>query len=400
MHYEKMNKNEIRASWSLATIMALRMLGLFMVLPLLSLYTNQLKGATPFLIGLSLGIYGLTQAILQIPFGMLSDHFGRKKIITIGFILFAAGSAIAALSDSITGMIIGRALQGTGAVGSTIMATVADLTRPNQRTKAMAIAGMTIGMSFTLAMMLGPLLSNWLSVPGLFWLATGMSAVAILLLFTTVPTLTSSPFHPETEPRLSGFFSVLCHPFLSKLYASIFFLHAIFTATFVVVPISLAKSAGLPGPQQWYFYLPIMLVAFLFSIPMIIQAERKKQLKTYFLTAICLLGLAQLLWWLDTKSLVLSAIGLLLFLTSFSLLEAFLPSLISKSAPPSRKGTALGIYSCSQFLGIFVGGTVGGWLYGQWSVNVVYMFCVIITLVWFTISFKMKTGDIHYGERH
>lgn len=400
MNLERMNPTEKRASWSLASVMSLRMLGLFMVLPLFSLYAHQLTGATPFLIGISLGIYGLTQALLQIPFGLLSDHFGRKKIITIGFILFASGSAIAALSHTMTGMIIGRALQGTGAVGSTIMAMIADLTRPEQRTKAMAIAGMTIGASFTLAMMLGPLFTNWLSVPGLFWLATGMSGLAILLLFTVVPTPTSCTFHAETEPQFSQLSAIFFHPFLSRLYASIFFLHAIFTATFVVVPISLAKLAGLQSQQQWYLYLPLMLLAFSFSIPMIIQAERKKQLKTYFITAISILGLAELIWCLNTNNLVLCAIGLLLFLTAFSLLEAFLPSLISKSAPPSRKGTALGIYSCSQFLGIFAGGVIGGWLYGQWSVNAVYLFCVIIVLVWVTMATKMKTGDIHYGERH
>lgn len=390
---------ERRASWSLATVMSLRMLGLFMVLPLFSLYAHQLQGATPFLIGVSLGIYGLTQGLLQIPFGMLSDHIGRRKVIVTGLLLFIIGSMIAALSHSITGMIIGRALQGTGAVGSTIMAMIADLTRHEQRTKAMAIAGMTIGMSFTLSIMLGPLLASWLSVPGLFWLAVIMSLAAIILLFTVVPTPTHTTFHRETEPDFSHFSSVLFHPILSQLYASIFFLHAIFTATFVVVPISLEKQAGLSSHQQWSLYLPLMLLAFILSIPMIIRAEKNKQLKNYFLTAIGLLGVSEFIWWLFAKNLFLSGIGLLLFLTSFSLLEAFLPSLISKTAPPSRKGTALGIYSCAQFLGIFVGGTFGGWLYGQWGLNVVYLFCVITVLIWVTITTKLKSGDIHYGER-
>jgi MFS family permease len=391
---------ERRASWSLAAVMSLRMLGLFMVLPLFSLYANQLQGATPFLIGVSLGIYGLTQALLQIPFGMLSDHVGRRKIITLGLILFIIGSIITALSHTMTGVIIGRALQGTGAVGSTIMAMIADLTRHEQRTKAMAIAGMTIGMSFTLSMMLGPLLASWLSIPGLFWLAAVMSVIAIILLFTVVPIPTHTRFHRETEPSFSDFSSVLFHPLLSKLYFSIFFLHAIFTATFVVVPISLEKMAGLNSHQQWSLYLPLMLVAFILSIPMIIRAEKQKQLKTYFISAICLMGGAEFLWWLFAKNLFLSGLGLLLFLTAFTLLEAFLPSLISKSAPPSRKGTALGIYSCAQFLGIFAGGTLGGWLYGQWSLNVVYLFCVIIVLIWVTMAMKLTTGDIHYGERH
>jgi MFS family permease len=395
----KMNTLEKRASWSLAAVMSLRLLGLFMVLPLFSLYAHQLQGATPFLIGVALGIYGLTQGILQIPFGMLSDHFGRRKIITLGLILFAIGSIIAALSHDITTMILGRALQGTGAVGSTIMAMIADLTRPEQRTKAMAIAGMTIGMSFTLAIMLGPLFTTWLSVPGLFWVATGMSGLAILLLFTLVPTPTHCTFHQETEPDVAQFSAVFFHPFLSRLYASIFFLQAIFTATFVVVPISLDKMAGLASHEQWYLYLPLMLTAFIVSIPMIIHAERKKQLKFYFTAAIIILGVAEFIWWLFAKNLFLSAMSLLLFLIAFSLLEAFLPSLISKSAPPSKKGTALGIYSCAQFLGIFVGGTLGGWLYGKISLNSVYLLCVIIVIIWVTMAIKLNTGDIHYGER-
>jgi len=400
MFLEKMNLLEKRASWSLATVMSLRMLGLFMVLPLFSLYAHQLQGATPFLIGLALGIYGLTQGLLQIPFGMLSDHFGRRKIITIGLILFALGSIIAALSHSITSMVIGRALQGAGAVGSTIMAMIADLTRPAQRTKAMAIAGITIGMSFTLAIMLGPLLASCFSESGLFWLAVAMSLVAILILFTLVPVPEHSTFHSETEPELAQFSTLLAHPLLSLLYISIFFLHAIFTATFVVVPISLDKLAGLNGHKQWLLYLPLMLIAFTLSIFVIINAEKKKQLKQYFLAAISLLGIAELLWWLDAKNLFISGISLLLFLTAFSVLEAFLPSLVSKTAPPSRKGTALGIYSCSQFLGIFAGGTLGGWLYGVWNLSAVYLLCVIMVLVWVSISTRIKSGDIHYGERH
>jgi predicted MFS family arabinose efflux permease len=399
MHLEKMNAIEKQASWSLASIMSLRLLGLFMVLPLFSLYAHGLKDATPFLIGAALGVYGLTQGLLQIPFGMLSDHFGRKKIITIGFILFACGSVIAAMADTITGMIIGRALQGAGAVGSTIMAMIADLTRPTQRTKAMAIAGMTIGMSFTFAIMLGPVLATWFSVPGLFWIATAMSALAILLLFTIVPTPEIVSFHQETEPDLSQFSTLFFHPVLLQLYFSIFFLQTIFTATFVVIPISLERMAGLASHQQWYIYLPLMLIAFMLSIPMIIRAERKKQLKNYFILAITTLGIAEFLWWLFAKNLFLSALSLLLFLTAFSLLEAFLPSLISKSAPSSKKGTALGIYSCAQFLGVFAGGTLGGWLYGQWSLNIVYLFCVIIVLIWVTMAMKLKSGDIHYGER-
>lgn len=398
MTLPKMLPLERRAAFSLASIMALRMLGLFMVLPLFSLYAHQLIGATPFLIGISLGIYGLTQAFLQIPFGMLSDHIGRRVVITFGLLLFIIGSIIAARSHSIFTMIIGRALQGCGAVGSTIMAMIADLTRPEQRSKAMAIVGMSIGMAFTSAMMIGPLLSTWFSIPGIFWLTAFLSLFAIIILFAFVPKPQHLSFHEEAETDFTQFSAVLMHPLLSKLYISIFLLHAIFTATFVVVPISLEKLAGLSSHQQWYLYLPLMILAFAFSIPLIILAEKKHQLKKCFLLAILILGAAEFLWWFDAKNLVIAAIALLLFLTAFTLLEAFLPSLISKSAPKKRKGTALGIFSASQFLGIFFGGLIGGWLYGKVSLNAVYLLCVILALLWVSITSKMKMGE-HYGER-
>lgn len=393
-----MISTERRAAFSLATIMSLRMLGLFMVLPLFSLYAHQLSGATPFLIGVSLGVYGLTQAFFQIPFGMLSDHVGRRKVITFGLLLFILGSIIAATAHTITIMIIGRALQGCGAVGSTIIATIADLTRPEQRSKAMAIVGMTIGMSFTLAMMLGPVLTTWISIPGIFWLSAGMSLLAIFILFTAVPA-SHATFHDEVEPQLKNFSAVFFHPVLSKLYASIFLLHLIFTATFVVIPISLEKNLHLASHEQWYLYLPLMILAFLLSIPMIVRAEKKKQIKKYFLLNIIILGIAELLALISEKNLFLSGLSLLLFLQSFSTLEAFLPSLISKLSPPHRKGTALGIYSCSQFLGIFAGGLLGGWLYGLWQLKTVYWLCVILALVWVSITSKTNFGEHHYGER-
>ena len=240
---------------------------------------------------------------------------------------------------------------------------------------------------------------NWFSVPDIFWLAALFSLIAIALLFVAVPTPSSTSFHQETEPNLNQLSSVIFQPLLPYLYISVFFLHIIFTATFVVVPISLEKLAGLTSHQQWKLYLPVMILAFLFSIPMIIHAEKKHLLKHYFIMAIFFFGIAEFFWWWDAKNLFLSALSLLLFLTAFSLLEAFLPSLISKSAPPSKKGTALGIYSCSQFLGIFVGGALGGWLYGAWSLNTVYLFCVIIAVIWVSMLIKMKSGDIHYGQR-
>jgi predicted MFS family arabinose efflux permease len=395
----KMNASERRATFSLASIMSLRLLGLFMVLPLFSLYAHNLIGATPLLIGLAMGIYGLTQALLQIPFGILSDHLGRRKIITLGLLLFTVGSIIAALSHTITGMIIGRALQGTGAVGSTIMAMIADLTRPEQRTKAMAIMGITIGFSFTSALMIGPLFASLSGVSGLFWFAALLSIIALLLLYFWVPTPDTSPWQASVEPDRHNFFSLMKMPALLQLNSGIFLLHAIFTASFIVIPITLQNLAGLHGSRQWLLYLPVLLLSFVFILPLITLAEKKSKVKPIFLAAILLLTTAECLFWFFAKYLLISAIGLLLFLIGFSLLEAFLPSLVSSAVPPTRKGTALGIYSCSQFLGIFLGGILGGWLYGQMGSVNVYLFCVILTLVWVIIAIKMNMGDFHHGKR-
>jgi len=391
----KMTSTERRASASLASIMSLRMLGLFMILPVFSLYTSHLQNATPLLIGFAMGVYGLTQGIFQIPFGMLSDQFGRRKIITFGLLIFIVGSIIAARTDTIQGMMIGRALQGTGAVGSTIIAMMADFTREEQRTKAMAIAGMTIGMSFALAMMLGPLFANWINI---FWLAAIFGAFAIVLLFTWVPKPLAAVWHADTEPELTQFSTLLKEPELLRLNAGIFILHAVLTASFVILPLTLQQLAGLQGKQQWLLYLPTLLLAFILSIPFIILAEKHRQIKPYFLGAILTLGMAELLLWFFAHNLLLSAVGLLLFFTAFSLLEAFLPSLVSRTAPRSRKGTALGIYSCSQFLGIFVGGWISGWLYGAFGLTDVYLFCVILLGLWLAIAFNMKKP--HYPQNN
>ena len=390
MRSGKMTLTERRAVISLSSIMALRMIGLFMVLPVFSLYTHQLQGATPFLIGLAMGVYGLAQAFLQIPFGTLSDRIGRKPIIFIGLLIFAAGSIMAACAHSITLMIIGRALQGAGAVGSTILALMADLTTEEQRTKAMAISGITIGFSFSLAMLIGPLLIKWLAVNDLFFVAALLGLVAILVLFISVPTPTHLRWHSDTEPELQSFLTLLVSPDLAKLNIGILILHAIFTASFIVIPISLQHYAGLSADHQWGLYLPTLLVAFVVSLACIGMSERKQKLKPYFLSGIALLGMAEFLLWIAHTNLLLASIGLCLFFTGFSLLEAFLPSLVSRTAPAGRKGSALGIYSCSQFLGIFIGGVLGGWIYGKFNLPGVYLFCVTLAFFWLVIAFFMK----------
>ncbi len=381
-----MNSSERRSALALASIMSLRMLGLFMVLPLFSLYAQQLKGATPALIGLSLGIYGLTQAFFQIPFGIWSDKVGRKHVITLGLIIFVLGSLLAACAHTIEGMMMGRALQGVGAVGSTIMALLADLTRENQRTKAMAIIGMTIGVSFSLAMLLGPLLNPWIHVNGIFVLAAGMGVLAIFILYKMVAEPTH---HIHLDLEQHSFLMVLKMPELIRLNSGIFILHMIFTASFVVIPIGLQNN-GISENHQWIVYLPTLIFAFICTAFCIITAEKTHRLKLFFLSAIFILGCAELFFGLFSTHIPAAAFSLFLFFTGFSILEAFLPSFISKTAPPARKGTALGIYSCSQFLGIFAGGLFGGWLYGMLGPTAVYLFCTLLTILWATIAFGVK----------
>lgn len=390
MFFEKMTTIERRAVISLSAIMGMRMIGLFMVLPVFALYAHQLDNSTPLLIGVAMGIYGLTQALFQIPFGALSDRFGRKPIIVIGLLLFALGSLIAALAHSLEWLIVGRALQGASAVGSTILAMMADLTREEQRTKSMAIIGITIGFSFSLAMLLGPLLTQWLAVNDLFYLAMLFSLGALIVLYTLVPTPIHQRWHRDTEPELKSIFKLILNKDLAKLNSGIFILHAIFTASFIVIPISLYQFAKLPTHQQWLVYLPTLLGAFIISLICIGLAEKKQRLKFYFIISILNLASAEILLWVAPSSQFISALGLCLFFTGFSTLEAFLPSLISRTAPAVRKGSALGIFSCSQFLGIFVGGVFGGWLYGQFSFSGVYFFCITMTGFWLALAFFMQ----------
>lgn len=385
----KMTKVERRAVMSLSLIMSLRMLGLFMVLPVFSLYASQLEGATPALIGIAVSIYGLAQALLQIPFGMLSDYLGRKPIIALGLLIFMLGSIMAGCVNSVTWMIVARTLQGAGAIGSTILALVADLTTEEQRTKSMAISGMAIGASFTLAMLLGPLLIKWLSINALFFLSGTLGLVAMVILYQFVPTPVTRTWHRDTEPELKSFFKLLLMRDLLKLNLGIFILHAIFTATFVVLPISFLQALNMPARQQWLLYLPTLIIASVFALICISLAERKQQIKIYFLSGIIALALGESLLWLAPTKVSMALAGLTLFFAGFTLLEALLPSLISRGAPFKHKGSALGIFSCAQFLGIFVGGVVAGFIYGQFNLSLVYIFCVILALFWLFLASLM-----------
>ena len=390
MHPAKMTRAERRATISLSAIMGLRMIGLFMVLPVFSLYATGLTGSTPLLVGIAMGVYGLSQAIFQITFGMLSDRYGRKPAILVGLIIFAAGSIIAGTATSISIMIVGRTLQGVGAIGSTTMALLADLTREEQRTKSMMVAGLTIGFSFSVAMLLGPLLTPWVSVHGLFYIAAIMAAVAALLLFIYVPTPVTLRWHRDTEPELKSVTRLLFVPDLARLNAGIFILHAIFTASFIIIPISLHQYSGLASSRQWEIYLPALLTALVVCMICIGMAERKQQIKGYFLGGILAIAASQLILWLGAHNLYTITFGIAVFFAGFTILEGFLPSLISRTAPASCKGSAMGIYSCAQYSGIFAGGVIGGWIYSQYHFSGVYLLCITLALFWFTLACFMR----------
>jgi MFS family permease len=386
-----MTQTERRAALSLAAIFSTRMLGLFMILPVFALYTEHLQGSTHALFGLAIGIYGLTQAVLGIPFGMLSDRYGRKPIITLGLLIFAAGSVVAAMSDTIYGVILGRALQGSGAIAAAVMALAADLTREEHRLKAMATIGASIGMSFTVALVLGPVLNHWMGgVPGIFWLTAVLALLAIAVLYLWVPTPATSRVHHDAEPVLADFGPVLKNPELLRLNFGVFALHLLLTSTFVVVPLALRDQAHLPPGQHWIVYLVVMLIALAVMIPFVIIAEKRRKMKQVFVGAIALLMIAELVFMSEHLHLAGLIAGLLLFFIAFNLLEATLPSLIAKMAPADKKGTAMGVYSSSQFLGAFCGGSLGGWLLGAEGITWVFGMGMVAAALWLGVAVTMR----------
>lgn len=380
---------ERRAVWALGGIMALRMIGLFMILPVFSLYATQLQNVTPTLIGVTIGIYGLTQAAFQIPFGMLSDRFGRKPIIAMGLILFAIGCVVAALSTTIEGVLIGRALQGAGAISAALMALVADLTAEEHRAKAMGILGMGIGMAFMVGMAAGPVLSHLIGVPGMFWLIAVLAFLAIGVLYFLVPNPKESHLHRDAETVPSQFKKVLKDFNLMRLNAGTLFLHAQLTAMFVVIPLALQRDAGLPSDQHGWIYLPMMIFAMLAAVPFIVISEKKHRLKSFFISAIAILAFVQIGLVFLHQSLIGLIILLWLFFSAFTFLEANLPSLISRTAPADSKGTALGVFATWQFLGAFVGGVMGGWLH-KFGIMEVFVFCGVLNLLWLGVAFSMQ----------
>ena len=384
-----MNAIERRAATGLAGIYAFRMLGLFLILPVFALHAENLADTTPVLVGLAVGIYGLTQAVLQIPFGMLSDRVGRKPVILAGLLLFALGSVIAAVAEDIVWVIVGRAIQGSGAISAAVMALAADLTRESQRTKAMALIGVTIGLSFALAMVLGPLLNTWVGVPGIFWLTAVMALAGIAVLATLVPTPQRSTLHRDAEavPALLG--RVLKDRQLLRLDWGIFSLHLILTALFLAYPLAL-RDAGLPSQDHPWLYLPVLAASLVCMVPFIILAERGGRMKPVFLGAIAMLGMALFGMYLVGEHFWGLALLLWVLFIAFNLLEALLPSMVSREAPADAKGSAMGAYSTSQFAGAFIGGMLGGWAHQVLGVHGVFLAGAGVALVWFGVASSMR----------
>lgn len=384
-----MNPIERQGTFSLAGIYGLRMLGLFMILPVFALYAEGLEGVTPTRVGLALGIYGLTMAFFQIPFGMLSDRFGRKPIITFGLILFAIGSVVAATSDSIMGVILGRAIQGAGAIAAAMMALLADLTREEHRTKAMAIMGVSIGMSFTLALILGPFLNNIIGVSGIFWLTAVLAIGGIAILYLIVPDPEVSISHRDVEAVPAQLKQVLFDRQLLRLDFGIMVQHGIMMAMFSALPFVLRDYLHLPSEEHAWFYLPILVLSVFGMVPLIIIAEKKQKMKEVFVGCVSLMVVSELMLGFFHVSFIAVFSGLLFFFVAFNALEASLPSLISRMAPIDGKGTAMGVYSTSQFFGAFLGGTCGGLLSDFFGLQGVFFACAVAALLWVFIALGM-----------
>lgn len=375
-----MNALEWRAVAALGMVYALRMIGMFMVLPVFALYALELRGgATPMQVGLAIGIYGLTQALLQIPLGTASDRYGRKPIIYVGLAAFALGSLVAGLAETVEGVTLGRLLQGMGAISSAVAALLADVTRDQVRTLAMTIVGAGMGLAFILALVLGPVVALWVGVDGIFLLTAGLALLAIPMVAFGVPT-------PQRQvQRAGGFREALSNPALLRLNAGIFLLHATMIGLFVAAPVAIFDTLGLDSTQQWRLYLPVLLLSVLPVFPLIRWAERGRHSARVFRGAIAMLIAAMLTAALGHASVVWLPLAMLLFFIPFNYLEGALPSMISRRAPPDRRGAALGVYATSQFLGAFAGGTLTGLAQSYFGLTGAFAVCAVLPLIWLFI---------------
>ena len=384
----RMNASERRASGSLATVFAARMLGLFLVLPVFALEAARYPGGDdPARVGLAMGIYGLTQGLLQIPFGMASDRFGRKRTIILGLLVFAAGSFLAAAADSLTGLVIGRSLQGAGAVSAAVTALLADQTRDEVRTKAMALVGASIGLMFALSLVAAPLLVRHIGLAGLFAVtgALALACIAVVAWWT--------PPEPAQHRNVSrgSLAEVLSHPGLLRLDIGVFVLHAVQLAMWIAIPALLVR-AGLASEDHWQVYLPAVLGSFMVMGFTLFPLERRGYLRAVFLAAVALVGLVQVGLLLVARDPGIPALAALLFVffCGFNVLEASQPSMASRIAPPHARGAALGVYNTLQSVGFFAGGVVGGWLAKSVGSAGLFAACGALVLLWLVVAWPMR----------
>lgn len=387
---DRMSPEERRAGASLASIFALRMLGLFLILPVFSVHAKTLPGGDNLaLVGFALGAYGLTQAVFQIPYGVASDYLGRKQVIVAGLLIFALGSFVAAWAPDMTWVIVGRVLQGAGAISAAVTALAADLTREEHRTKVMAMIGSSIGLVFALSLVGAPILYGWIGMAGLFILTGVLALAAIVLLLKAVPPAPPPHGHEKLPLR-----RVIFDADLLRLNLGIFVLHMVQMAMFVVIPHALIDFAGLPAADHWKVYLPAVLVSFAVMIPAIIAAERKDKMRPVFRGAIALLVVVQVGLLVAGQGLWTLALWLLLFFVAFNVLEATLPSLVSRTAPPAAKGAALGVYNTTQAMGLFIGGAAGGYIAQHFGDNAVFSAGAGLCLIWLVVA-----GTMNFPQR-
>ncbi len=389
---DKMNASEVRASVGLASIFGLRMLGMFLILPVFALYAEHLPGGSDHtMVGLALGAYGLTQAMLQLPFGMASDHYGRKRVIYIGLILFAIGSFVAASATTIETIILGRIIQGAGAISAAVTALLADSTREEHRTHAMAMIGGTIGVTFAASLVLGPALYQYIGMHGIFLLTAVLSLTAMAVVKWYIPDPVHSQFHLDAETSPAKLGEVLHNTQLLRLNFGIFALHAAQMAMFVVIPFALRSTGNLDINHHWEVYLPVVVIAFIVMVPAIIYGEKRAKLKQVFVAAVALMLMAQIGMAASMQHFWGIVGALLAYFIAFNVLEATLPSIISKIAPVGSKGTAIGVYNTSQSMGLFVGGVVGGWLSQHYGYPAVFMFSASLMALWLIAAVGMRT---------
>ena len=372
-----MNTTERLIALKVSLIMSVRMLGLFMLFPVMSVYADNYQGSTPFLIGIAIGIYGLTQAILQIPFGYLSDRYGRKPLLIIGLLIFLVGSIIAANSSNILFVIIGRALQGGGAISAVLMAFLADSVSEENRAKANAFVGFQIGVAFMLSLIIGPIITSRVGMTGLFWVIALLSVLAMLIV------LSLAKSKPVDYYRLSlSAFKETLNRQLITLDFSVFSLHLILASGFIVMPLLIMNNEIVSMVDNWQLYLPAVILSFVVMIPMIVISEKFKKSKYILLFSIVLLIVSQVIFFIADLNFLVFLITLTIFFIAFNSVEAILPSLLSRTATPSKRGLAMGIFSTSQFLGTFIGGAIGGLIYDIYGLNSVFLFTIFVAVVW------------------